>query len=167
MSDSSDRPSPADCARLRIEYGGSTTVTDVLRQFGPFAVFVTLVALSCAPGEAPPEALRNGRGVYGDRCSSCHGNSGQGGVGPSLANVLSTWPSCDDQMEWIALGSEGWKKAHGPTYGANNTEITGPMPAHADTLSEKEIAAVAAYERVEYGGGDVETELAACGLSEG
>lgn len=142
-------------------------MSGVLRHLGPFAVFVTLVALSCAPGEAAPEALRNGRGVYGDRCSSCHGDAGQGGVGPSLENVLNTWPSCVDQMEWIALGSEGWKKAHGPTYGANHTEITKPMPGHADTLSDEEIAAVAAFERVEYGGGDADTELAACGLSEG
>jgi mono/diheme cytochrome c family protein len=105
--------------------------------------------------------------VYGDRCSSCHGDTGQGGTGPSLKNVRRTWPSCDDQKEWIALGSEGWKDAHGPTYGANDSQITQIMPGHDDTLSDEEIAAVAAFERVEYGGGDADSELAACGLGEG
>lgn len=141
-------------------------MTGVLRHLGTFAVFVTLVGVACVPGADDPGAVRSGRGVYGDRCSSCHGDAGQGGVGPSLANVLTTWPSCDDQMEWIALGSEGWKKTHGPTYGADDTEITKPMPGHADTLSAEEIAAVAAFERIEYGGGDAEAELAACGISE-
>lgn len=141
-------------------------MANVLRHLGPFAVVVTFVALSCAPGDAAPEALRTGRGVYGDRCSSCHGDAGQGGVGPSLRNVLSTWPSCDDHKEWIALGTEGWKEVHGPTYGANDTEITQKMPGHADTLSADQIAAVAAYERVEYGGGDGDAELAACGVGD-
>jgi mono/diheme cytochrome c family protein len=141
-------------------------VTGVFRQFGPFAIVVTIVALSCAPDTGTPAALRTGRGVYGDRCSSCHGDAGQGGVGPSLYNVLSTWPSCDDHKEWIALGSEGWKQAHGPTYGANDIEITKPMPSHSDKLSDDEIAAVAAFERVEYGGGEAGAELIACGLSE-
>ncbi len=142
-----------------------TPIRRVLRQFGPFALFVAVV-VACAPGDAAPEALRAGRGVYGDRCSSCHGDAGQGGVGPSLDNVLSTWPSCDDQKEWIALGSEAWKETRGATYGANDTQITKVMPGHADTLSDREIAAVAAYERVEYGGGDTDAELAACGVGE-
>ncbi len=140
-------------------------MSGVLRRFGPFAVFVTLVALACGAQEGTPEALRTGRGLYGDRCSSCHGNAGQGGVGPSLDNVLNTWPACDDHKEWIALGSEGWKTFHGPTYGANDTEIKTKMPGHADKLSPDEIAAVAAFERVQYGGGDADTELTACGVS--
>lgn len=144
----------------------STTVTGVLRRFGPFAVVVILVALSCAPGEETHPALRTGRTVYGDNCSSCHGNSGQGGVGPSLENVLFTWRSCEDHMEWIALGAEGWKETYGPTYGSEQTEIKGKMPGQAENLSADEIAAVAAFERVEYGGGDVDTVLADCGISE-
>ncbi len=141
-------------------------MTDVLRHLGPFALVVTLFAVACAPGGDTPAALRKGRDVYGDRCSSCHGSTGEGGVGPSLKNVRSTWPSCADHQEWVALGSEGWKLAHGPTYGANNAQVTKVMPGHADTLSEEEIAAVAAFERVQYGGGDATSELAACGLAE-
>jgi len=82
-----------------------------------------------------------------------------------LSQVRDTWPSCDDHQEWIALGSEGWKAEHGPAYGADNTLITKVMPGQATSLTPEEIAEVAAFERVEYGGGDPTIELAACGLS--
>ena len=106
-----------------------------------------------------------GRGVYADRCSSCHGSNGRGGVGPSLVDVRETWPDCADQQDWIALGSERWKAERGSTYGANDSPITKVMPQHATSLTPDEIAAVAAFERIQYGGGDEATELAACGLS--
>ncbi len=143
----------------------------MLRRLAPFAILLavtaSIAAVGCAPGADTPKALRTGRGVYGDRCSSCHGDAGQGGVGPALDHVRDTWPSCDEHQEWIALGSEGWKRAYGDTYGANDAPITKEMPGHADTLTAEEIAAVAAFQRVEYGGGDSEQELAACGLAEG
>lgn len=110
--------------------------------------------------------MRLGRGVYADNCSTCHGNRGQGGVGPSLSEVRDTWPSCDDHQEWITLGSEGWKTIYGPVYGANDALIENVMPGQAQTLTAVQIAAVAAFERVEYGGGDPATELAACGIAE-
>ena len=130
----------------------------------PIVAVMILVGIGCGPGTTTPEALRAGRGVYADTCSTCHGNRGQGGVGPSLAEVRDTWPSCDDHQQCIALGSEGWKAEHGPTYGADDTPITKVMPGQAETLTPDEIAAVAAFERVEYGGGDPAGELAACGL---
>ncbi len=108
--------------------------------------------------------MRAGRDVYGDRCSACHGNRGQGGVAPSLADVLDTWPDCADHQDWISLGSERWKIERGPTYGADDAPVTQVMPEHATTLTSDEIAAVAAFERVEYGGGDQATELEACGI---
>jgi mono/diheme cytochrome c family protein len=141
-----------------------TTVLVVLRQLVPLALAAGAVAGACAPDT--PTALRTGRDVYGDNCSSCHGDSGGGGVGPSLENVLATWPSCADQIEWITLGSSRWKVVHGTTYGANETPIGGVMPGHDETLSPDEIAAVAAFERVQYGGGDEATELAACGIDD-
>ena len=136
----------------------------MIRNIGVVVAVMIVIAIGCGPGSATSESLRTGRGVYGDRCSACHGNRGQGGVGPSLADVLDTWPDCSDQQEWIALGSEGWKAEHGPTYGANSIPVDKVMPEHATTLTPAEIAAVAAFERVEYGGGDVTAELAACGL---
>jgi len=122
------------------------------------------IATACGSSSSLPEVLREGRGIYADICSTCHGNRGQGGVGPNLSNVLATWPSCDDQQRWITIGSEGWKAEHGPTYGALDAPITAVMPAHGDRLSGHEIAAVAAFERVQYGGADVTAALADCGL---
>lgn len=131
---------------------------------GAVLVFIVVVGFGCGPGAVTSESLRVGRGVYGDRCSSCHGTRGQGGVGPSLSDVRDTWPSCDDHQEWISLGSEGWKLEHGPVYGADDSRITRVMPGQADELTPDEIAAVAAFERVEYGKGDPAVELAGCGL---
>ncbi len=138
----------------------------MIRHIGAIVATMIIIGVSCGSGSTAPESLRLGRGVYGDRCSACHGSRGQGGVGPSLAGVRDTWPTCADHQEWIALGSEDWKSVHGPVYGANDTPITKVMPGHAQTLSPDEIAAVATFERVEYGGGDPSLELAACGLSD-
>ena len=125
---------------------------------------MAIIAVGCGAGEATPASLRAGRSIYADQCSVCHGNRGQGGVGPSLSEVRETWPDCDDHQEWIALGSEGWKTEHGPTYGADDSPITEVMPGQAESLTPIEIAMVAAFERVEYGGGDAVAELAACGV---
>jgi len=102
--------------------------------------------------------------VYGNVCSACHGNSGQGGVGPSLAGVTETFPSCDDQIEWISLGSDNWKQIYGEVYGAPGNPVEGGMPSHAESLSPQEIAAVAAWERATYGGITVEAAIAQCGI---
>lgn len=133
----------------------------------PVLVFVAVLAVGtgCGPGGTDQEGLRTGRGVYADNCSACHGTRGQGGVGPALSEVLTVWPSCTDHMEWIRLGSERWQQERGPTYGALDRPIDNVMPGYEGDLSDAEIAAVAAFERVEYGGGDPDTELAACGVS--
>lgn len=137
-------------------------VVIVIRNVGAVAAAMIVIAVGCGSGAATSESLRAGRGIYGDRCSACHGNRGQGGVAPSLSDVLETWPDCADQQEWIALGSERWKLERGPTYGANDALVSKVMPEHATTLTPEEIASVAAFERVEYGGGDQATELEAC-----
>ena len=136
----------------------------VIRQGAATVFAMIVIAVGCGSAPASPE-LRAGRNVYADNCSACHGNRGQGGVGVALSEVRETWPSCDDHQDWIALGTERWKAERGPVYGADDTPITGVMPAHADRLTPEDIAAVAAFERVEYGGGDASTELAACGLT--
>lgn len=126
---------------------------------------LSLVAVACG-GPSLSDALREGRDVYGDSCSSCHGDSGQGGVGPTLEAVMQTWPSCSDHQDWIALGSERWKAERGPTYGAADAPITAVMPSHDDRLTPRQIAAVAAFERVQYGDGDADAVLLDCGLGE-
>ena len=133
---------------------------------GAVVAVAVVIGVACGPGEATAPELRAGREVYGDVCSTCHGNRGQGGVGPSLESVIDTWPSCLDQQRWISLGSEGWKAEVGPTYGAGQAEITKVMPGQAASLTERQIAQVAAFERVEYGGGDVDVVLADCGIAD-
>lgn len=128
------------------------------------AVSVSLLAAACGPGGSSHESLRTGRSVYADNCSACHGDRGQGGVGPALSSVREVWPSCTDHMEWIRLGSDRWQAERGPTYGALDSRINTVMPGYGGKLTADEIAAVAAFERVEYGDGDAVEELAGCGL---
>lgn len=117
---------------------------------------------ACAQAEpADPDWLA-GREIYAT-CAACHGKAGEGGIGPALSSVLETFPDCNTHMQWISLGSEGWKEAFGDTYGATGKPIEKIMPTF-NKLSETELAQVAVYERVRFGGGDLETERVACGL---
>lgn len=131
------------------------------------AVTTALLATACGPGGPSHESLRAGRSVYADNCSACHGDRGQGGVGPALSAVREVWPSCSDHMEWIRLGSDRWQAERGPTYGALDSRIGNVMPGYDGRLTADEIAAVAAFERVEYGDGDAVAELTDCGLPPG
>ncbi len=124
-------------------------------------VIVALTTVSCADQSDP---LIRGRTVYGDQCATCHGSSGGGGIGPALSGVLTTWPTCAEHIEWVTLGSEGWKAAHGDTYGAPGKPIVGTMPGHADLLTPEQIALVAAFERIQFGGADRASTLADCGV---
>lgn len=128
---------------------------------------VAAVLAAACGGGGEPSALDEGRSVYGDVCSVCHGSRGQGGVGPAFDDVVATWPSCVDQIEWIRLGSEGWKAEKGDTYGASAKPVDGGMPAQAGNLTEAQIAAVAAFERITYGGAEEALTLADCGVPAG
>lgn len=112
--------------------------------------------------------LTMGQEIYsaGAQCGSCHGANGQGGTGPAMSGgaVLQTWPSCDEQVRWIALGSNGWSTEVGGTYGAQEKPVQGGMPAFDADLSDVEIRAVAAFERIRFGGAPAEETLLACGL---
>jgi mono/diheme cytochrome c family protein len=89
--------------------------------------------------------LAAGAKIY-QQCASCHGSSGEGGVGPTFQNgvLASDWPKFQDQIRWVALGSNGWP---GDTYGANNKPKKGGMPAWASQLTPLQIAEVVRYER--------------------
>lgn len=122
-----------------------------------------LVAGSACSTAPPIDAdMAGGRDVYAS-CAGCHGADGTGGIGPALASVRETFPDCNEQIRWISLGSERWKSEVGPTYGANGAEIDNVMPSF-ESLDERSIRQVAMYERVRFGGGDLETERSACGL---
>ena len=107
--------------------------------------------------------LETGRDVYGANCSVCHGPRGEGEIGPSLSDVGATWPTCSAHVEWVRLGSEGWAEEYGGSYGATGKPVEGGMPVFMTILDADELAAVAAYERVEFGGEDQDATLAECG----
>lgn len=85
-------------------------------------------------------------------CSSCHGGSGEGGVGPAVAGgeAALTFPDEADHVSWIKTGSAPFR---GQPYGApdrpgGQRTATGGMPAFS-SLSDAEVEAVVLYEREE------------------
>lgn len=130
---------------------------------------VTGVAESCsgAPyGEAAFNFFAAGEETYASFCSACHGaNGGGSGNFPTLSGgaVAATFPSCDDHLEWVDLGSLGWPEA---TYGANGTPVGASgavMPGFGNSFTPEQLASVVIFERVAFGGlsiGDVEGDCA-------
>ena len=111
------------------------------------------------------EDIYMGTAVAGVNCAGCHGPNGQGsGAFPPLTGVLTTFGACADHIEWVTLGSAGFA-AEG-VYGDTNKPVQTGMPAFGGTLSPEQIAAVSAFERVRFGGGDPDTVLADCGLAD-
>lgn len=132
---------------------------------------VTGNAVNCdgsAYGTSTADYFGNGAAVYA-QCQACHGADGSGGAGPAFTDggILTTFPagSCADQIEWITLGTSGWPD---PTYGANAKPVGGfgLMPAFGSTLDETQIAEVALYERVQFGGEDLAEAEADCGFTD-
>lgn len=74
--------------------------------------------------------LQLGERVFAQNCASCHGRSGDGGMGPKLADgrVVDRYPDPRDHRAVV-------------------TEGRGAMPAWDDRLSDEEIDAVVRYER--------------------
>jgi mono/diheme cytochrome c family protein len=74
---------------------------------------------------------------------------------------LTTFASCDSHVAWVALGTAGWPEA---TYGDTEKPVGGfgIMPGFGSTLSEEDLVAVSAYERVAFGGENRDETLAAC-----
>ena len=115
------------------------------------------------------EALFQGGEVSGVNCAACHGAGGGGGAGPALNGVLRVFGSCPDHIEWVALATTGFEAAGRSTYGDSDKPVRGfgLMPGFGSSLSEEQIAAVAAFERVRFGGQEPEAALTDCGLAEG
>ncbi|MGF1618191.1 MAG: c-type cytochrome, partial [Acidimicrobiia bacterium] len=115
------------------------------------------------------EAIYQGGEVSGVNCAGCHGAGGGGGAGPALNAVLRVFGSCADHTEWVALATPGLQAAGRSTYGDTNKPLGGfgaPMPGFGSSLSDEQIAAVSAFERVRFGGQDPEAALSDCGLVE-
>lgn len=100
------------------------------------------------------EAVETGASLFvSEGCVNCHGEMGEGIIGPSLANgnVVETFPSCVDQVRWVGLGSARWKRDVGPSYGARAKPVKGGMPAFGTRLSDAQIRSLATFTRVEFG----------------
>jgi mono/diheme cytochrome c family protein len=86
-------------------------------------------------------------------CSTCHGATGQGGVGPKLSGgeAKLTFPAEADHIDWVKTGSQS--KPIGTPYGdparvgGQHSVKSGGMPAFQGKLTDEEIAAVVKYER--------------------
>lgn len=101
-------------------------------------------------------------------CQACHGGQGQGGVGPPLTTVRATFSSCVDHIEWVAKGTQGFQGEGRSTYGdlAKPVGGGGNMPGFASDLTQEQLGAISAFERVRFGGVPAEEALADCGLAE-
>jgi hypothetical protein len=118
------------------------------------------------PPEVAAGPLGIGAEVYG-ACASCHGSSGEGGVGRpfSEGEVLATFPHIEDQLRFVYFGTAEYNLAGVPVYGnpdreggPHETGSLGPMPGQGANaggdLTDEEILAVVCHERYTLGGAD-------------
>lgn len=111
--------------------------------------------------------IYSGVAVAGVNCSGCHGPNGQGsGTFPALSGVMTTFGACADHIDWVSLGSDGFRGRGDTTYGDTGKSIEGGMPGFASNLTEEQVAAVSAFERVRFGGANADETLVDCGLVE-
>lgn len=108
---------------------------------------------------AQGEALYNSEG-----CVNCHGLEGQGVIAPRLNEgaVLETFPSCAGQLRWVTLGSAGWAREVGATYGAGGKPVLGGMPSFGRRLDPEQIRQVVSFTRTVFGGADPVEVAADC-----
>jgi len=121
-----------------------------------WALMYALTLDKPSPKEAGP--LIEGATVYA-KCAACHGPTGGGGVGPQLSGgaVLKEFPNAADQLDWVMLGSAGFKAAGRQTYGTQNKSVdAGIMPGWADSLTAEELVAVVRHERETLSGEEVD-----------
>lgn len=90
---------------------------------------VTVLTACGSGGSSSPSA--SGAEIYASNCARCHGAQGQGGVGPSLAGIASTFPEIDGQIAFVANGGGG-------------------MPRFGELLSDADLRAVVEYTRATF-----------------
>ncbi len=111
-------------------------------------------------------SIYGGTGASGVNCAGCHGAQGQGvGNFPAMTGVITTFSSCSDHIEWVTLGASGFLAAGRQTYGDTGRPVSA-MPAFGNSLTEEQLAAVVAFERVRFGGADPQQTAIDCGLAE-
>jgi hypothetical protein len=135
----------------------------------PIWMFMYVRALTQETEEATGP-LGEGAEVYGS-CASCHGASGEGGVGRPFAGgeVLLTFPHIEDQLRFVYFGTAEYNLAEVADYGNPDREggphLTGSfgvMPPQGEAaggdLTDAEILAVVCHERYTLGGADPTAE---------
>ena len=131
----------------------------------PIWVFMYARALT-EQAEAAEGALGVGAEVY-NACASCHGGSGQGGVGYAFAQgeITETFPHIEDQIRFVYFGTQEYNLAGVEIYGNPEREggphVTGGlsvMPAWGalanGELSDAELLGVVCHERYTLGGAE-------------
>jgi mono/diheme cytochrome c family protein len=79
------------------------------------ALFVLATLITCAPDAIAQE----GADVYKTKCAACHGNEGQGKVGPALKG---TKLGDDDIVLLLSKGKEGKKAPHNKPKGLSDDD---------------------------------------------
>lgn len=118
-----------------------------LKRYGLIAIAVpgllvltgisTLADASPSPSGAPlPGDPANGQTVYQQNCTTCHGSSMEGGIGPQL-NPITKLPGVPDPLDVTYLIN---------TVTNGRTPSSGPaMPAWQGKLSDQDIKDVVSY----------------------
>ncbi len=83
--------------------------------------------------ESPVADVALGEDTYRSACASCHGASGEGGVGPAMEGVAERYPDIDDQIAIVVGGKNA-------------------MPAFGAVLTDEQVRAVVEFEREILGG---------------
>jgi mono/diheme cytochrome c family protein len=111
---------------------GFRRFVNVVEVVAAVVALVFVIALFAnEPSGGGANAVRSGPGydVYVSNCARCHGQEGQGGVGPQLAGaVVTAFPDAKDEIAVVRDGRDG-------------------MPSFAGDLSPSEIEDVVAYTR--------------------
>lgn len=122
-----------------------------------YVAFVRAGSAGKGAANALPAALgTESKAVYQAKCSSCHGTSGGGGVGPKLAGgaVIATFADPVEQVRWVLLGSgEGQK-----VYERAGKTPKGGMPTFKGTISLTEVVQAVLFERQNLSGQPIATD---------
>jgi mono/diheme cytochrome c family protein len=107
------------------------TIVEVVVGITALAFVIALFANE--PSEESGATKSPGASIYAASCATCHGNEGQGGVGPVLAGkVVDKFPDVADQIAVVTDGRGG-------------------MPSFGGKLTEEQIAQVVEYTRTDLG----------------
>ena len=91
-----------------------------------------------------PQAVKLGRSIFANTCSTCHGSSAKGAIGyPNLTDQIWHWGGSPDQILHTVLnGREGVMPAWGKTLeGMGGPDAVDYVIAYVRTLGEEEGAA--------------------------